>query len=302
MSGAAQNSNPGSGSNLSQNDLRRTFIGMLFALVAATIAQQIGELLFVVTGGWDVAANPVKMWRNLIFGEGMLLASLSHALLTLLLVSMSWIMWSKSQAAGHRTEISTVFSKEFVILLTEFFLVVLYFAIAKTMEQNFSDYLKTKSISTYVGEISGRPEAIQLMWVFFVFFVWDLLVDVIYSPRDMTPGMTSNKFFSSSQGILTYCSVSLLCILAAWFVTTMTSSLGTPYEAVLADIALIAILLFFNIGKQLEFYLIKLFPGEKSRKNTKRDVKPSDKTLIIMFLFISIYICSMVILNALKTA
>ena len=171
-------------STTTQTELRRTFIAMLFALVAATVAQQISEFLFVVTGGWDSASSPSKMFENLFAEEGALLATLSHSLLALLLVTISWVMWSKSQAGGLKKEISSIFSKEFVILLVEVFLVVLYFAIVKTVEQNFQAYTVNKEISAYVGVASARPEALQLMWVFAVYFIWDFIVDVITSPRE----------------------------------------------------------------------------------------------------------------------
>lgn len=297
MSSSPQNINAGSASNLSQTDLRRTFIAMLFALVAATIAQQMAELLSVVTGGWDLASSPREMWENVLYGKGMLLASFAHAFLALLLVSMSWVMWSKSQAAGHKTEIASVFSKEFVILLTEVFLVVLYFAVARTMEQNFSEYLKNKSIAAYVGIPSGRPEALQLMWVFWVYFIWDIIVDVMYSPRATSSVNGYQKISFFVQGVLTYCSVSILCVFAAWIVSKAAPSNGTGYEALCGDIALISLLLFFALGKQLEFYVIKLFPDESSRNNTKRSNAPSIKALSMMLALVVIYLFSIMVLR-----
>ncbi|WP_350649094.1 hypothetical protein [Pseudomonas sp. HY13-MNA-CIBAN-0226] len=296
MSNSAQSGNANLSNGTSQNELRRTFIAMLFALVAATIAQQIAELLFVITGGWDLASSPSKMWENLISGNGMLFASLTHSFLALLMVSMSWVMWSKSQAAGHKTEITHIFSKEFVLLLIEVFLVVLYFAIAKTMEQNFTEYMKDKNISAYVGVASARPEALQMMWVFSVFFVWDVIVDVIYSPRTPHPVLVRERFYSFIQGLLTYCSISLLCVFAAWMVSRAAPSAGTPYEALWGDISLIALLLFFALGKQLEYFAIKFFPGEDSRKNTKRDHPPSTKAAVMMVFLAAVYIYSMMVL------
>lgn len=295
MSDPAQVTNPRA-SGTSQNELRRTFIAMLFALVAATVAQQIAEMLFVLTGGWDLASSPKNMWDNLLFGNGLLFASFSHALLALLLVSMSWVMWSKSQAAGHSTEIAQIFSKEFVLLLIEVFLVVLYFAIAKTMEQNFSEYSKNKSISAYVGVASARPEALQMMWVFMVFFVWDVIVDVFYSPRDPHPIHIHSRIGAFVPGVLTYCSISLVCVGAAWVVSRFAPSSGTPYEALWGDIALIALLLFFALGKQLEFYAIKLFPGEETRRNTRRGMPPSTRASVMMAVLAAVYVYSIMVL------
>ena len=276
---------------VSQNELRRTFIAMLFALVAATIAQQISEMLFVVTGGWDLAASPSKMWDNLLFGNGLLFASFSHSCLALLLVAMSWVMWSKSQAGGHKTEISSIFSKEFIILLVEVFLVVLYFAIAKTMEQNFAEYVKGKSIAAFVGSASARPEALQMMWVFSVYFVWDVITDVMYSPHNPQLVSVGEKITGIVQGILTY------CIAGAWLVSVNSPSVSTPYEALWGDVALVSLLLFFALGKKLEYYAVKVFPREANRSNTKRGDAPSTKASIGMVVLVGVYIYSMMVLT-----
>lgn len=282
---------------VSQNELRRTFIAMLFALVAATIAQQISEMLFVVTGGWDLAASPSKIWENLLLGNGMLFASVSHSCLALLLVAMSWVMWSKSQAGGHKTEISSIFSKEFIILLVEVFLVVLYFAIAKTMEQNFSEYVKGKSVAAFVGTTSARPEALQMMWVFSVYFVWDVITDVMYSPHNPPLVTFGEKITGIIQGVLTYCAISVICIAGAWLVSVNSPSVATPYQALWGDIALIALLLFFALGKKLEYYAVKIFPREGDRSNTKRPDAPTTKASVGMVVLVGVYVYSMMVLT-----
>ncbi|NNB12057.1 hypothetical protein HBN81_16880 [Pseudomonas fragi] len=276
-------------STTTQTELRRTFIAMLFALVAATVAQQISEFLFVVTGGWDSASSPSKMFENLFAEEGALLATLSHSLLALLLVTISWVMWSKSQAGGLKKEISSIFSKEFVILLVEVFLVVLYFAIVKTVEQNFQAYTVNKEISAYVGVASARPEALQLMWVFAVYFIWDFIVDVITSPRYEQEIAVPSSAFSYLSGIVAYCSISIICLLGAWLVSGVSASVATPYEAVLGDIALLCVLLFFVLAKQLEYHTTKIFPAEATRKNTRRDTPPSVRAYVGMVILIAVY-------------
>ncbi|TWR85122.1 hypothetical protein FJD38_22860 [Pseudomonas saxonica] len=276
-------------STTTQNELRRTFIAMLFALVAATVAQQISELLFVVTGGWDSASSPSKMFDNLFAEEGALLATLSHSLLALLLVTISWVMWSKSQAGGLKKEISSIFSKEFVILLVEVFLVVLYFAIVKTVEQNFQNYTVNKKISEYVGVASARPEALQLMWVFAVYFIWDFIVDVVTSPRYEQGVVVPSSVISYFTGVVAYCSISMICLLGAWLVSGVSASVATPYEAVIGDVALLCVLLFFVLAKQLEYHTTKIFPKEATRKNTKRDTPPSVQAYVGMVILIAVY-------------
>lgn len=277
-------------STTTQIELRRTFIAMLFALVAATVAQQISELLFVITGGWDSASSPSKMFENLVAERGALLATLSHSILALLLVSMSWVMWSKSQAGGLKKDISSIFSKEFLILLVEVFLVVLYFAIVKTMEQNFQEYTSKKTIAAYVGNTSARPESLQLMWVFAVYLIWDLIVDVVTSPRLDPQGQAlPSGILSHLSGIGAYCSVSIFCLLGAWIVSSVSASIASPFQAVLGDIALLCLLLLFVLAKQLEYYTTKIFPKESTRSNTKRDTPPSVRACVGMVILVSIY-------------
>lgn len=283
-------------STTTQIELRRTFIAMLFALVAATVAQQISELLFVVTGGWDSASSPTKMFDNLLAERGALFATLSHSLLALLLVSMSWVMWSKSQAGGLKKDISSIFSKEFVILLVEVFLVVLYFAIVKTVEQNFQEYTSKKTISAYVGVTSARPEALQLMWVFSVYFIWDFIVDVVTSPRLEQGVAVPSNMLSYLTGLVAYCSISFICILGAWLISGVSASEATPYESVLGDIALLSVLLFFVLGKQLEFYTTNWIPAEATRDNTKRKTPPSVKACIGMVVLVAVYIYIVMVL------
>ncbi|MBO0368518.1 hypothetical protein GIB23_15635 [Pseudomonas putida] len=279
-------------------ELRRTFIAMLFALVAATVAQQISELLFVITGGWSSASSPSAIIENLCSEKGALFATLAHATLALLLVSMSWVMWSKSQAGGLKKDISSVFSKGFVILLIEVFLVVLYFAIVKTMEQNFQEYSAKKTISSYVGVISARPEAFQLMWVFAVYLIWDFIADVVTSPRrDTQDREISSDIFSYVTGAIAYCFVSGVCCLGAWLVSHVSAPIASPSEAVLGDIALICILFFFVLAKQLEYYTTKLFPREATRNNTKRETPPSINACIGMIVLACIYTYIVMVLS-----
>lgn len=284
-------------STTTQIELRRTFIAMLFALVAATVAQQISELLFVITGGWGSASSPSKMLDNLLAEKGALFATLSHSLLALLLVSMSWVMWSKSQAGGLKKDISSIFSKEFIILLVEVFLVVLYFAIVKTMEQNFQEYTAKKTISAYVGNTSARPEALQLMWVFAVYLIWDFIVDVVTSPQYVQGLPIRSGIGSYLTGVGAYCSVSIICLFGAWLISSVAAPAATPFETVLGDIALLCLLLFFVLAKQLEYYTTTFLGNEVSRKNTKRDTPPSVQACVGMVVLISVYTYIIMVLS-----
>jgi hypothetical protein len=283
-------------SNPTQNELRRSFIGMLFALVVATSAEQFADLLLVATDGWTFRPLSLDLFNNLLHDHQRLLAPLSHSVLALLLVSMSWVMWSKSQARGHSTEIQSILSTEFVLLLIEVFLVTLYFSIVKSSEQDISKYTASHLSSDFIKPTSARPEALQMMCVFATFFVWDLIADVLKSPRSTTTNISlTQRAVNLFQGICTFCSISLVCIVGAWLVSTVSPNDGPAFKAVLGDAALITLLLFFRGGKALEYYLIKLFPGEGARQNTMRNTPPSSARIIILTLLICAFAASLLL-------
>lgn len=272
-----------------QHELHKTFIAMLFAFVVSVVAQQIAEILIVATNNWKVSDSPVGIYEKASSSFWLLMTAASHSLLALLMVSISWVMWSRSQAKSHRADLQTVFSIKFLIMMMEVFLVILYFAIAKSIEADFSAYQKNPSINTFVVDPSAKPEASQIRWVFFIFLLWDVLVDVVQSPRDNPEVGLANRASAKVQGFLVYCSVSLICFLGAWVVSSIAVEKGAPYQAILGDVALIALLFFFSLSKSLEYYLINIFPKEGSRKNTTRK-EPTQVELLLLFFFVVLYI------------
>jgi hypothetical protein len=191
-------------------------------------------------------------------------------------------------------DIENIFSIKFITFLLEVFLVILYFALAKTSEGDFSAYAKDKAIGAYLTPQSARPEALQMLWIFIAFAIWDVIVDVIKSPISPVPVGTVKVTRSFVTGVLTYCSVSLLCAGGALLISSVAPITGSPIQAVAGDVALIALLLLFNTGKVLEHYIFKLFPAEKSRNNTKRS--PTLRGNILIALLMSVFICSILVI------
>lgn len=275
---------------MKQNELQKTFIAMLFAFVVAAAAQQIAELLVVATKNWTAATTPGEILESIHDHAWPLIAAATHSILALLLVSTSWIMWSKSQGGGHVGDIEDIISVKYVVLLLEVLLVTLYFAIVKSSEADFAGYTKENSISAFVKSPSARPEAIQMLWIFTVFAVWDYLVDVFNSPRTPAPSGWTEAISSHVQGVMTYCLVSLLCAAGAALVIFASPAKGSAYQAIFGDVALISLLLLFVRGKKLEFYLYKVFPKEISRSNTKRTSAPTAKNLAFITALILIFL------------
>jgi hypothetical protein len=110
----------------SQTELQKAFITMLFAFAASVVAQQIAELLIVSTTNWTSPLVPDESYAKSNDQIWELASAGTHLLLSLLMLSVSWIMWSKSQAAGHRTDITDIFSVKFITFLLEVLLGPLY--------------------------------------------------------------------------------------------------------------------------------------------------------------------------------
>jgi hypothetical protein len=274
------------GQNTTQSDLQKTFIAMLFAFAVSVVAQQISELLIVFTNNWKSALTPVDIYDNIHDQLLPLLAGASHLTLALLMLSISWVMWSRSQAAGHREDIERIFSVKFITFLLEVLLVTLYYSLTKSAEGDFSAYAKGKSISSYVTPASAKPEAFQMFWIFFIFALWDVIVDVLKSPKTPTPTGIFQNILSFFTGISVYCAVSILCAGGAILVLLAAPAVELPIHAIAGDVALIATLLLFNQGKVLEYYIVKIFPSEGTRNNTKRSPSTQGNLVILALLLI----------------
>jgi len=257
-----------------KNVLRKTFIGMLFALVVAKLAGNFAEWFYVATSGWTVLPFEGK-WFNRGGINWEMTLPLTHNFLSLALVSMSWLMWSRSQAGGHQKQIQSFVSYPFLLLLIEVFLVTLYFSLASVSEQDIDGYLRTESVSDFVKRGSARPEAIIFSFVFLTFFIWDIIADVLDSPRSMEGRKSTSRLVQFSQGVITYCSISALCAMGAYLVAVSTPVDAHPRSVIMGDMALFLVLIWFRSGKLLEPILIKIFPKEAFRSNTVREMPGS---------------------------
>jgi hypothetical protein len=278
------------GQNTTQSDLQKTFIAMLFAFAVSVVAQQISELLIVVTNNWKSALTPVDLYENIHTQFFPLLACVSHLTLALLMLSISWVMWSRSEAAGHREDIERIFSLKFITFLLEVLLVTLYYSLTKSAEGDFSVYSKDKSISSYITPASAKPEAFQMFWIFSIFALWDVIVDVLKSPQNPAPTGFFRKALSLFTGISVYCAVSMFCACGSILILFAAPAVELPTHAIAGDVALISTLFLFNQGKVLEYYIMKILPSEGTRENTKR--LPSMQGNLLILALILVYALS----------
>jgi len=273
-----------------QSELQKTFVAMLFAFVAATVAQQLGEILVVATKAWRLANSAPEMW-SAVRGDGWLLAvGLLHAMLALVMVTVSWISWSRSQAGMHKKDIDSVFSRKFIIFLVEIFLVTLYFSISKSAETDFSAYLKDGRTSSFVKNPSARPESLQILWVFVTFAAWDYLVDVVRpcSWRTLRP----LSVFNHLRKVFAFCGVSLFCAVLAYLVSIYTpASGGTALQVAFGDLALIACVFLFIAAKPFEYFLTQGMSKELTGDVTLREHPSSTEKRRFWFLLTLVLLC-----------
>ena len=271
-----------------QSDLQRTFVAMLFAFVAATIAQQIGEILVVGTKSWTLANSPTRMMSTARVEGWLLATAATHAALALLMVTVSWISWSQSQAGAHVKDIKTVFSLKFLIFLVEIFLVVLYFSLSKSAEGDFGAYVKSPATESFIKLASARPEALQLMWIFLSFAVWDYLVDVLSHERREASKIKAIEIHLRATAA--FCGVSIACLLLALLVSRVTPwPSASPAQVVFGDIALMLAILIFIAAKPFEYYLTRNLSEAVISTVTPRKAPPSRTekrrltTLLLLF-------------------
>lgn len=269
--------------SIEQNQLQKTFIAMVFAFVISFHAQITTEFLAVLTNDWK--SFPISSAVTLDF-----LAVFTQIVLALLMISISWVMWSKSQANAHLNDINQIFTVKFFTFLLEIILVTLYYGLAKSLEVNFSKFDETKDVSQYITKVSAQPETFLMIIIFAIFLIWDLITDLIKSPTNPVPRDIKGKIKSFFAGYIVYCSVSTVCLAVSLILFLIIPSESSVLVTIFSDLALICILFFFYQAKVCEYYGLKRFPEQCSRKNTNRNAPPTNwekfRLILLSFLYI----------------
>jgi hypothetical protein len=201
-----------------ENQLRFTFVGMLFALAIAETAIQFAKLV-------DIGA---PLYHPASF----------HLGLAAFLIATSWIGWARSKAPGNIRAVKEVFSLEFVVLLIDILLVFFYFIIVKGAE-----------IPASKTEISGSAEN-ETRWMMFVFggyFAWDLWTKVVIRPES-GPGLWKRLWSPYSRRKL---GITAFCLgLAILIRLTRNCLVARSHGVIFVDIILILLVLLFRLLKQ----------------------------------------------------
>jgi len=297
VKGASQKADESAPPPLVRAELQKTFVAMLFAFVAATVAQQLGEILVVATKAWKLANSAPDMLIA-ARGDGWLLVVASmHAMLALTMVTVSWFSWSLSQAAMHKSDVVTVFSRKFLIFLIEIFLVTLYFSLSKSAETDYTSYLKDGLTASFVKNPSARPEALQLLWVFMVFATWDYFVDVLRPFK--WSGLRFHTPLNHLRRIVAFCGVSLFCASVAYVIGWATpASGGQPSQVIFGDMALILAVFLFIAAKPFEYFLARGMKKEMIGDVTLRERPTSLEKRRFWILLTLVLVCTFLTRNA----
>ena len=130
------------------NQLRHESVGMMFAVAIGEVGVQTASL--VRAGDWVH-----------------FLPAYSHLFLTTIVIATSWVGWTLSPAPGARRDVRSLFNRDFLVLLVDVFLVVVYFILAKTVDLAGEKELQLNA--------SARPETLWILVIFGTYIFWDVL-------------------------------------------------------------------------------------------------------------------------------
>lgn len=225
--------------------VRHRFVGMMFALAMTEVARQ-GVHLF----------EPGVVWSW---------APVGHLVFCIALIATSWVGWSNS--IQNRGPLSDVFDLQFVDLLLDVVLVIIYFVIVAQVEI-------PKTAGTINAMPSARPEAIGLLVVFGVYIVWDVFTDVLRSQNKLS-------------AFLVHVTASILCLLGSFACIWVSWHIARGASVIAVDVALIAIVFAFRALKRIEGHIARMLRWDKKRIKEAglRFIRPGDRLALAVCIF-----------------
>lgn len=133
-------------SDQESRELHREFVGMLFALAIAQVAVRSGEIV--------ISDSDLRITAP----------ALSHLLLAGTVIATSWVGWGRSKYSF--SPVIHPFTKDFVELALDVWLVAVYFFIVEGAE---------RVNGTAAVQPSIRVEALWIVVMFCTYILWDLL-------------------------------------------------------------------------------------------------------------------------------
>src|SRR5580698_9725833 len=139
---------------------RHEFVGMMFAVAIGEVGVRTAVL---------VRAHE---WIHF-------LPAYSHLLLATVVIAASWVGWSRSPSPGARKDVQSVLEWEFVVLLFDVLLVIVYFILVSLVDYTGEGKIRLNA--------SAAPEASWILGIFWLYLVWDVLSKIIVYHKEARP-------------------------------------------------------------------------------------------------------------------
>ncbi len=202
-------------------ELRLTFVGMLFALAIGKLAIDVGE--------YYLTRPPLLLNLHV----------LSHFVLSMYILTSSWIGGQMSKSSGSAKKIKSVFDLQYVILLIDVLLVIFYFIIILGVEKQ-PEFVPDASV-----------ESFWTLIIFVTYLVWDIFTKLLSS--EIVERTDQNKDKHSIKRLkwnikefIARASITFICILLASLVYCVMGNSTTTEEVIIADIALLSLFVLFR--------------------------------------------------------
>lgn len=207
-------------------DLRREFVGIMFALAVGEVGLQTAGL--VQAGNRD--GNHIQY-----------LPAYSHLFLALFVIAASWVGWSRTQVPGAKKDVNELFEWPFVVLLLDTAMVVTYFILVRTV--NFSD--DNRRIDP------AKEVALWHVVIFGLYVVWDVVTKIVMYERPQQVSWIRGLFTDKdSQHRLLRILPTVICfVVSLWLWRAFEGA--SAEHLISADFALLSMVLLFRALKSL---------------------------------------------------
>lgn len=199
----------------SELNLRHAFVAMLFAFAISRVGESTILMLNRLSdvGGFDELA----------------VASVFHLLLAVLVITTSWIGWSRS--SWKSTEVLTgPFQKAYLLLLIDIVLVINYYYLSLSVD-----------VQDKVGVVSVREELVSILLLFLLYSTWEIV-------RFWGADRSIYHLFRENLWAVGKC---LILVSVLWFFYCLIDHL-TLLTVIGIDISLISVVILFRAFKLSE--------------------------------------------------
>jgi hypothetical protein len=188
--------------------------------------------------------------------------AITHLILAFLIITTSWTSWAANTTSGPH-QLKDIFSQEYLLLLLDLALVILYIYLVSAAEIPTKDHPDPTP--------SAIPESRVLALIYAIYVLWDLSRDIFQKASSSRPSVL--QFLTA---IVVRCGASTLCMLLALIIVYLASTIEVrkPNSVCWLNVAEMANAVLFRSIKVYEFRfdarLHQRFREEKDKFADKR--------------------------------